>query len=197
MKYTVNTYGWSMEALGKSLTDEQVQLIKEKMVEKGYDETSEIRFEVEDFMEFDHWDGDLFHVSKAIDNQTLHFEIEDENGEKVVAFGIEDISRPYDEDGNEKYEYDEFSAWPNEETSTNIWLTIDESKGGVFTYEIESEDVPKPEDFSYSFGCVSTPEGDWDYINNIYFKGQELEIVDFLDNTGKAATIEIFTLEDI
>lgn len=197
MKYTVNTYGWSMEALGKSLTEEQVQLIKEKMTEKGYSELYEIRFEIEDFMDFDMWDGDLFHVSKAFDNGTLFFEVLDEEGNKVTEFNIEDISNSYDEEGNDKYEYNEFSAWPSEDGTQNIWLTVDESKGGVFTYQIESEEVPKPEDFMYSMGCVATPEGDWDFINELYFKGKLMEIEDFLDNTGKAATIEIFTLEDI
>ena len=35
-KYTLNTYGWSFEAICKSLTDEQVQLIKDKMEEEGF-----------------------------------------------------------------------------------------------------------------------------------------------------------------
>ena len=33
MKYTLNTYGWSFEAIGKSLTDEQVLKIKENNIE--------------------------------------------------------------------------------------------------------------------------------------------------------------------
>jgi hypothetical protein len=47
MKYTLNTYGWSMESVAKELTDEQVQIIKNKMEEEGYDELYQIRFELD------------------------------------------------------------------------------------------------------------------------------------------------------
>jgi hypothetical protein len=46
MKYTLNAYGWSMEAVAKELTDEQVQIIKDKMEEEGYDELYQLRFEL-------------------------------------------------------------------------------------------------------------------------------------------------------
>jgi hypothetical protein len=184
-----------MEALGKKLTDDEVFQINQKMKENGYEEFYQIRFEIEDSIEFDIWDGDLFHVNKAINNDTLIFEIEDENKNKVAEFGIELLPSPFDEDGNEVHTGLYLSAIPNVETVPNIWLTIDESKGGCFTYEIESEEVPKPEDFSYSVGSLETPDGDWDFINAIYYKGQKLEVEDLLDSTGKASTVEIYRFD--
>jgi len=192
-KYIINCYGWSIESVGKSLTDEQVQLINEKMVEFGYTEPYEIMFEIEEFMNFDIWDGDLFHVTKALDNQTLFFEVFDGDGNKINDFDIKDITFNSDEN----IEYKEYSGWPNEETQKNIWLMTHENKGGVYSFEIESEEQPKPEDFSYSTGCISTPDGDWDFIEKIYFKNEEMEIMDYLDNTGKGTTVELFRFDEI
>ena len=197
MKYTINTYGWSMEALGKTLTDEEVQMIKTEMQERGYDELYEIRFEIEEFMDFDMWDGDIFHISKPFDNGTLYFQVLDENGEMVSEFDINDILKPYDDEGDDKYPYEDINAWPNNESTPNIWLTVDENKGGIFSYEIESDDIPKPEDFSFSLGSIGTPDGDWDFISEIYYKDEALEIQDYLDSTGKSSTAEMFTLNDI
>jgi len=186
-----------MEALGKTLTDEEVQMIKTEMQERGYDELYEIRFEIEEFMDFDMWDGDIFHISKPFDNGTLYFQVLDENGEMVSEFDINDISKPYDDEGDDKYPYEDINAWPNNESTPNIWLTVDENKGGIFSYEIESDDIPKPEDFSFSLGSIGTPDGDWDFISEIYYKDEALEIQDYLDSTGKSSTAEMFTLNDI
>jgi hypothetical protein len=72
-------------------------------------------------------------------------------------------------------------------------LSIDENKGGIFTLSLESDEVPKATDFTYSTGSIGTPEGDWDFINQIFFKGQPLTIDDYLDNWGKSSNVEIFT----
>ena len=50
-KYTLNTYGWSFEAICKSLTDEQVQIIKDKMEEEGFSELHEIRFDLDELLD--------------------------------------------------------------------------------------------------------------------------------------------------
>ena len=79
MKYTLKTYGWSAEFIGKKLTDEQVKQIELLKEEKGYDELWQTRFDL-DNLNIDIYDGDIFHVNKALDNDTMTFELEDENG---------------------------------------------------------------------------------------------------------------------
>jgi hypothetical protein len=66
----------------------------------------------------------------------------------------------------------------------------------MFLMEFESEEIPTEKDFTYTTGSIVTPEGDWDFIDKIFFKGQELEIVDYLDNSGKASTVKIYTHDD-
>ena len=195
MKYTLNCYGWQMEAIGKSLTDEQVLKIKEFMTENGYEKLWEARFELDGLLDIDIWDGELFHLSKAFDNGVMHFVIEDEEGKEVLKFDIQDILA-LDEVIDDYYTHnslEEYNAFPNKNGNNNVLLMVDENKGGLYYMNFESDDVPTAEDFTFMTGSIVTPEGDYDYIDKIFFKTVELEIEDYLDNSGKASTVEIFT----
>ena len=48
MKYTLNTYGWSGEFIGKSLTKEQTNQIESLKEDRQVDELWEIRFDIDD-----------------------------------------------------------------------------------------------------------------------------------------------------
>ena len=75
----------------------------------------------------------------------------------------------------------------------NILATFDEGKGGIAGFEtFESDTVPKPLDFCYQKGSIATPDGDWEFVSKLYFKGKELEVDEYLDNSGKASTVQIY-----
>ena len=184
-----------MEAIGKSLTNEEVLKTEELIKEKGSEFIWEVRFDIDDLFEMDIWDGDLFHISKAFDNNTAYFVIEDEEGKEVLNFEIKDFAE-LDEGYYDNNEFLEYDAFGNLEENKNVYVSIDENKGGMFLMEFESEEIPTEKDFTYTTGSIVTPEGDWDFIDKIFFKGQELEIVDYLDNSGKASTVKIYTHDD-
>ena len=197
-KYTVNTYGWSFEAICKTLTDEQVQLIKDKMDEEGFSELHEIRFDLDELLDLDFWDGEVFHKTEAFDNGTMYFEIIDEEGNKVSEFRVGDTVDLYEaiEDYDDKYKYRSYNAVPQYNVPpTNLYLSVDENKGGIHTFTIESDTVPVASDFTVSSGSIDTPDGDYDFIDQVFFKGEPLEIEDYLDNSGKASSCMIFTLD--
>ncbi len=197
-KYTLNTYGWSFESICKTLTDEQVQLIKDKMDEEGFSELYEIRFDLDELLGLDFWDGEVFHKTEAFDNGTMYFEIIDEEGNKVSEFKINEISSLYDviEDYDDKYKYRGYTAIPEYiDNPTNLYLSVDENKGGIYTFTIDSDTVPVASDFTVSSGSIDTPDGDYDFIDQVFFKGEPLEIDDYLDNSGKASSCMIFTLD--
>ena len=194
-KYKLNCYGWSLEAIGKSLTDEQVKKIEDLMKKAGYEELWEVRYDLEELLDIDIWDGDLFHVSKAFDNGTMYFTVEDDMEKQVLGFDI-DQTGELDENYYEENDYVGYDSFPNETEPRNVYLSVDENKGGLYYMEFDSEEIPKPEDFTYTTGSIETPNGDWDFIDKIFYKGEELEIVDWLDNSGKSSTLEIFTHDD-
>jgi hypothetical protein len=197
-KYTLNTYGWSFEAICKTLTDEQVQLIKDKMEEEGFTELHEIRFDLDELLDLDFWDGEVFHKTEAFDNGTMTFQVIDEEGNKVSEFGIGETADLYEtiEDFDDKYKYRSHSAIPEYHIPpTNLYLSVDENKGGIFTFTFESDTAPVASDFTYSSGSVETHDGDYDFIDKIFFKGQPLEIKDYIDNWGKSSSCMIYTLD--
>ena len=194
-KYKLNCYGWSLEAIGKSLTDEQVKKIEDLMKKAGYEELWEVRYDLEKLLDIDIWDGDLFHVSKAFDNGTMYFTVEDDMEKQVLSFDI-DQTGELDENYYEENDYVGYDSFPNETEPRNVYLSVDENKGGLYYMDFESEEIPKAEDFTYTTGSIETPNGDWDFIDKIFYKGEELEVVDWLDNSGKSSTLEIFTHDE-
>ena len=200
-KYKLNVYGWEMEAVGHTLTNEQVQSIKDLMEENGYESVSECIFELEDEGILDDlYSPDLFHISRALDNGRLWFQVYDENEENVVLeFEPKDMGDYYDLIGDddfieENYPYEGYLAIPEDMDGVeNILFVAHENKGGVVQLEFESDEVPTAKDFCFLNGDVGTPEGDWDFVSKYFYKGQLLEVYDHLDNTGKSTTAEIYT----
>ena len=198
-KYKLKVYGWEMEAVAHSITDEQVEAIQELVDENEYDELTEARWELEDEgILDDFYNPDLFHMSAPMDNGNTWFELEDEEGNVVLKFDDKEVGDIYDLVGDddvieEKYPYPSYVAIPEDMDGVdNILISFDENKGGIYEMELESDEVPTAKDFCYQSGSVDTPEGDWDYIARIFFKDQLLEVADHLDNRGKASTMQIF-----
>jgi len=162
MKYTLNVYGWEGEFVCKSITHEET---------KSIDDLKE-KIEADDYWE-----------TKPLNNGTAHFELHDENQEIVLRFTIDDIN-PTEYDN----EYDVRTS-----PDTNVYCSIDESKGGINSYEIESDSKIYPFDFTFTEGIILLPNGEfWSVIDQIYFKGEEIEPYDHLDNYGKSSTLHIF-----
>lgn len=186
MKYTLNVYGWEGEFVCKSLTPEQTKIIDD-LTESIEGDYSEIRFDIDTHIDdFDMYDGDLLHMSKPLNNGSCHFELFNENNEIVLEFNIEDISSTLDD-----VEYDIKTSSKN-----NVYFSVDESKGGIHTYEIESDNKIYPFDFTWTEGLILLPNGDfWSIIDSFQFRGEEMEPYDHLDNYGKSSSLQIFKHE--
>jgi hypothetical protein len=197
--YKLQVYGWEMEAIAHSISDEQVERIQELMEENEYDELGEVRSELEDegIIE-DIYNPDLFHMSGPMDNGMTHFVVLDELGNEVLKFEDKECGDIYENVGDDdvietNYPYQSYLAIPEDmDNVENVFIIFEENKGGIWEMEFESDETPTPNDFSYQSGSVDTPDGDWDFISKIFFKNRLLEVTDHLDNRGKGATVEIY-----
>ena len=199
MKYKLEMYGWEVEATGHSITDEQVKDIQVLMETNGVDELWEVRHDIEiEGIVDDLYDPDLYHVSRGLDNSGLWFSLRNEKDEEIMKFEPSDMSDIYEVlgDAADDIPYEGYLAIPGEGDKSevdNILAIFDENKGGIAEYEtFESDEVPTAKDFCLQAGDIGTPDGDWDFISKVYFKGKELEVYDHLDNRGKASTVEIY-----
>lgn len=200
VNYVLHVYGWEVEALAHSLTNEQVISIQELMEQNGYEELWECRYDIENEGIIDDlYNPNLFHISKTLNNGTTWFKVYDENEENVILeFETKDMGNYYDLIGDddvieEKYPYENYLVIPEYMNSVdNILFVADENKGGVVQLKFNSNEIPSSNDFCALEGMIETPEGDWDFISNYFYKGQLLEVHDHLDNSGKASTVRIF-----
>ncbi len=199
MRYKLEMYGWEVEATGHSLTDEQVKSIQDLMETNGLDELWEVRHDIEiEGIVDDLYNPDLYHVSRGLDNSGLWFSLRDDNDKEVLRFEPSDMSDIYETlgDSADDIPYEGYLAIPGEGDKSkvdNILSIFDENKGGICEYEMfESDEVPTAKDFCVQNGDIGTPDGDWDFISKVFYKGKELEVYDHLDNRGKASTVEIY-----
>lgn len=197
MKYKLEVYGWSMESIGHSLNDEQLEKVDILMRDNNSDELWEVRHLLEDEIIIDIWDPDMFHMSAPFYNGSLFFKVVDENNNTIIEFEEKDLGDAYENVGDVDsiYPYESYLASPHYRNDgvENVLLIIDEQKGGIYEMEFESDEVPTPQQFSLMGGSIDTPEGEWDFVSKIFFKDTDLEITEWLDNRGKAATVEIYT----
>ena len=186
-KYKLECYGWEMEALCHSLDNNKVERIN-KLVEEGQELYEVVVFD-NDYDNIDIYSPDVFQISRGIDNDTMKFYLKDEDDNEILTFDIKQIKTIWDVLVYEG-ESTSLSAFPEDD---NKLFIVFESKGGICSYEFESDELPKIEDFSYLNGDIETPEGCWDFIDKMCFKDKELEVTDYLDNMGKATSAYLWS----
>lgn len=196
-KYQLKVYGWDLNASAHSLTNQQVQVIKEYQEENECDDLSEVAWELDSIIEgYEPFDTNMWVINKPFFSDKLIFTITDENDEEITEFSLSDITNHVEID--EDSEGENYQGYPLENKNENILLFIEENKGLICGYNFESEEVPTPKDFSYLVGSIDTPEGDWDLIDKVFFKGTELEInFDYQNTSGKGLTVQLWTLNNI
>jgi hypothetical protein len=187
-----------LNASGHQLTNEEVEKLKNHMSENGIDDLSSMGFDIEEVLNYDIFDANMWVMDKPLWNGTPHFMVfkSDDMENRVLEFEEKEMSDHYEVDENADYG-DTFNGFPIEGEEENIILWLEENKGWICDFEFESDEIPTAKDFSMVGGCIETPNGDWDFIDKMYFKGKELQM-DFnhQETRGKALTIELWTLEN-
>jgi hypothetical protein len=195
--YQLKIFGWELNASAHSITDQEVEDIKQFQEDNGYDDLSEMAWDLESVVEgYEPFSTNMWVMDKPMDNDALLFVVTDEDETEICRFELNEMTDHYEIEDN--YESVDYQGYPVEGKEENILLFLEEGKGLVYGFNFESDEVPTPKDFSYIPGTIGTPEQDWDIIDKVFFKGKELEVdYDFQGTVGKALTVEIWTLNDI
>lgn len=198
--YTVKVSGWELNGSAHSLTKEQVKQLKDYQEEMGIEDLNDIGFGLEDVIEdYYPFDTNMWVISKPfeIPNNT-YFTVDNENDVTVLEFPLSKIESR-NEDNDPLFEYPEsHQGYPMEDNNEDILLFMEENKGLVCEFKFYSNEPPKLEDFTYVPNFVETPDGDWEYIETLYFKNKELEM-SYEEQwvRGKALTVELWSLSDL
>lgn len=202
--YKLLVSGFGMESSSHNLTSDEVQKLRNEKEMNGYDEFSEMYSDLPDLLEgYDHYDTNWWVTSRPYVNDRLMFTLMDENEKVIWEKKWEEISNIYDlQDklgeipGSEEVSQ-LIDAYPHI-GHENILCLIEDVKGTLCNYYIESDEEPKPEDFAFTSQSLESPEFDYEVMDKMFYKTQELE-KEFEDQwvTGKSLDVYVFTLEDL
>ena len=198
-KYIVRFYGWEEEMQGYNLSQEQTDKLEEAVSSGEYESLDSIGMDIEEILGVDFFEGDAFSMSRAnyLPDNTYIF-VYDENENELFSFDLNDMSDI--EDHNEEYDYEDVTQIefvPEKGGVENVLFASSSNKGGLYEFHIESDEVPKPEDFSIVTGMIEMIDLYYEFIENVYFKGEKLEIEEWLDNRGIGIYLHYTKLQDL
>ena len=198
-KYIVRFYGWEEEMQGYNLSQEQADKLEEAVNSGEYDSIDSMGMDIEELIGVDFFEGDAFSMSKAnyLPDNTYIF-VYDENENELFSFGLNDMSDI--EDHTEDFDYEgvtQIEFVPEKGGVENVLFASASNKGGLYEFHIESDEVPKPEDFSIVTGMVDMIGLYYEFIDDVFFKGEKLEIEEWLDNRGKGIYLHYTKLQDL
>lgn len=188
--YTIELYGWTLDAKAKSLHKEQVEQINTLKNDAGAQELSQIKFDIEDtIVSDDTWD--VLRVSKPFWylDKTI-FVVKDSQNIEVNRFELSSVIH-HEEFGTSETGVD-YVLIPGVEFD-HILFSVDELKGGICVYQTESNQVPQVSDFSVLDGSIEGPDSEWEFIDSLFFKGNKLEITSYLDSDCKSSEVVIYS----
>ena len=186
MKYNIEMIGWEYHIQTKSLNGGQV--------EKAQNEINDI-YELEDLHLAGEGDFEICALD-ASGNGPLTITVCDDDHNVVLEIGGSDVLHysEIDELCNKEWDKDlEITPEYSEDYENTLYLEKDYS-GSVFYYEVESAEIPKKEDFLFSYLCIATPNGDIDLIGELIFKSNIL-IGDLESGKHKGTYMNIYTSE--
>ncbi len=167
MSYRVRIYGREIVSSSYGLTNDEIDIIYDYMDDMGINDINIIGDSISDIIGSDLTNRDLWSVSKPLDyeNKTT-ITVENSDGVEVLNFDISDIESIDDIYNDSNY----FDCFPTD-LNENILVTFEEKKGFIHDHRINSIDVPKKSDFTYTMSYISTPESEWDFVNELQYKG--------------------------
>lgn len=188
--YTIELYGWTLDAKAKSITLDQVEKINTLKNDAGAQEFSEIKFDIEDtIVPDDTWD--ILRVSKPFWylDKTI-FVVKDSQNIEVNRFELSNVIH-HEEFGTSETGVD-YVIIPGVEFD-HILFSVDELKGGICSYQVKSNEVPQVSDFSVLDGSIEGPDSEWEFLDSLFFKGNKLEIASYLDSDCKSTEAIIYS----
>jgi len=203
-KYSLLVNGTGFDGSAHVLKSEEVQKIRDFQEEAGYNTLDEMYSDLPELLEnYDHYDTNYWVTSTAMATPRLYFVLVDEEEKIVWDVKPEEFSEVNSETTGFKFPEDaedhvkEIDAYPHE-GKENILLVYEETKGTMIDFVVESDEVPKPIDFSFTTQSLETPEYELELVDKLFFKGNQLEPVYEQENySGKGLTVAIYTMEDL
>lgn len=179
--------GLELVASGHSLKTLEVTAIQNNQ-KKTKKDLYQIGEGLSKVIDYNNSNTNMWMIHKGNKNESLLFTLTG-TGKTNLSFGLKDIKV------EPKSTARVLNATPKKGFVENILLWIAEGRGVISQFTFESKTEPKLSDFTVIEGMVAAPDGNWDFIDKVLFKGKEI-IPTFENNkvTDNFLTVELWTL---
>lgn len=180
-QYKLILGGYGFDGSAHVLTDAEVQKLEDTVQEKGYDSLDDLYSELPELLDkYDYVETNYWVTITALASDDLIFYLYDQDENLIWEATFEELTPTFDEDCGFDFPEDaddntkEIDAYPHE-GKENILMVYEIVKGTLISFLVDSEEQPKPSDFSCTVQSLETPRDDYELVDKMFFKGVQLE----------------------
>lgn len=189
-KYYVKAIGWSMEATGQILTKAEVAFLKKWGRENDY-EFDNLPGQLEDVLEgYNCYHTNAWQTGCVTLFDNTRFFVFDEGGRTSIA-----LTAPLIKNSKTKFYHEKGldMIYKLKARYNRLLVYFEEYKGVSAVWELNSEDFPKPEDFTISYAKFGLAKESFTFVTNLEFRGKILDRdYDLELSDGKASYSKIY-----
>lgn len=166
-KYVLYVSGYEVEASCHEISKDEYRKLISHQEQNDIKSPIDMIDDIESMVEnYDRYNGDMFHITESLFDDSTTFRIVDEDDNGVLTFSLNDIEHDDDLDLIPYEEYDVYSK------DYSIFY-CEYNKGTLFGIEFFSDTVPTVGDFDYLRNSINSPDGDIDILCDIFFKKEK------------------------
>jgi hypothetical protein len=203
-QYKLILGGYGFDGSAHVLTDAEVQKLEDTVQEKGYDSLDDLYSELPELLDkYDYVETNYWATISALASDNLVFYLYDQDENLIWEATYEELTPTFDEDCGFVFPEDaddyskEIDAYPHE-GKENILMVYEIVKGTLISFLVDSEEQPKPSDFSCTVQTLETPRDDFELVDKLFFKGVQLESDgENEDYWSKGLNVVLYTMDHL
>jgi hypothetical protein len=203
-QYKLILGGYGFDGSAHVLTDAEVQKLRDSVQENGYESLIDLYSELPELLDNYYYVATNYWAAlTALASDNLVFYLYDQDENLIWEAKFEELTPTFDEDCGFDFPEDaddnskEIDAYPHE-GKENLLLVYEIVKGTLIGFPIDSEEQPKPSDFSCTVQSLEFPGDEYELVDKMFFKGTQLESNGEDENYwSKGLNVEIYTMDDL
>jgi len=203
-QYKLILGGYGFDGSAHVLTGAEVQKLEDAVQEKGYDSLDDLYSELPELLDnYDYVETNYWATQTALASDNLVFYLYDQDENLIWEAAYEELTPTFDEDCGFDFPEDaddyskEIDAYPHE-GKENILMVYEIVKGTLLGFLIDSEEQPKPSDFSCTVQTLETPRDDFELVDKMFFQGVQLESNgEDEDYWSKGLNVVLYTMDHL
>lgn len=198
-KWIITVSGWSINASAHDVPNETVEKINQHKFDMDVEDLTDLMGDLEEIIPgYNMFSTNMWVLDRPVISEKVFLKLLDENNKVLKSFELSQIDDIMDVDEDVEIEIPFYSIVPDGDLTQNVLYVQEDNKGLICSFEIFSETQPKIEDLTYSASYIETPDGDIEILENLFYKGQPLEMsYEMQDVSGKSITIDLIEFDNL